>query len=69
MLTRHIFDMTTTPMITKQKTHQLSSTSIWAPKKKLIHWSHLHEALQIIGSTHPLIGSKHMIVHIHSIVV
>jgi hypothetical protein len=69
VLTRHIFDMTTTTMTMKEKTHPLSSTSIWAPKRKLIHWSHMHEVSQIISSTHPSIGSKHMVVHIHNIAV
>jgi hypothetical protein len=68
VLTRHIFDMTTTTMIMKQKTHPLSSPSIWAPQKKLIHWSHMHGVSQIISSTHPLIGFKHMVVHIHNLV-
>jgi hypothetical protein len=29
----------------------------------------MHEVAQIIGSTHLLIGFKHMVLHIHNIVV
>jgi hydrogenase/urease accessory protein HupE len=42
---------------------------VFEHQKKLIHWSHMHEVSQIIGSTHPLIGSKHMVVHIRNRVV